>query len=154
MRLYEFDRVRSHTDREVQDRIDRQIEESVRFYATQSKGVISFRIAELEKEWDVDRWVDTQVASAGLAGLVLGLTTTKKWFAITGGALLLLLQHALTGNSLPVSALRKAGVRTRSEIDREKFALKALRGDFEQVGPKSDGTEMLRAHDVLRAVGG
>jgi len=26
------------------------------------------------------------------------------------------------------------GIRTRSEIDREKFALKALRGDFKDLG--------------------
>ena len=83
MRLYELDRVRSQTDRDVQDRIDREIEERVRYFATQSKGVISCRIAELEKEWDIDRWMETNIAATGLAGIILGLTVNRRWLAVT-----------------------------------------------------------------------
>ena len=41
--------------------------------------------------------------------------------------------HGLSGWCRPLPLLRNLGVRTRSEIDVEKFALKSLRGDFEQM---------------------
>jgi hypothetical protein len=41
-------------------------------------------------------------------------------------------------------------VRTRREIDLEKFALKALRGDFERI-PKHDGGPLARANAALVA---
>jgi hypothetical protein len=44
-----------------------------------------------------------------------------------------LLKHAVSGWCPPVPLLRRLGVRTRSELDREKFALKALRGDFKNL---------------------
>jgi hypothetical protein len=44
-----------------------------------------------------------------------------------------LLQHALQGWCPPVPLFRSLGVRTASEIDEERYALKALRGDFEDV---------------------
>jgi hypothetical protein len=41
-----------------------------------------------------------------------------------------LFQHAVQGWCPPLPVLRRLGVRTRKEIDRERYALKALRGDF------------------------
>jgi hypothetical protein len=40
---------------------------------------------------------------------------------------------------------RSRGVRTRKEIDTEKFAVKALRGDFAGVDTQEDPTERARA---------
>jgi hypothetical protein len=48
-----------------------------------------------------------------------------------------------------VPLLRRAGVRTREEIDREKFALKFLRGDFDDVAADSSAD---RPGEVLEAV--
>jgi hypothetical protein len=44
-----------------------------------------------------------------------------------------LLQHALQGWCPPVPFFRSRGVRTAREIDQERYALKALRGDFAKV---------------------
>ena len=49
-----------------------------------------------------------------------------------------LFQHAVQGWCPPVPLFRRMGVRTRPEIDREKFALKALRGDFKDVSDSPD----------------
>lgn len=50
-----------------------------------------------------------------------------------------LLQHALQGWCPPVPVLRRLGFRTQTEIDEERYALKALRGDFrELVSPSVD----------------
>ena len=44
-----------------------------------------------------------------------------------------LAQHSVQGWCPPMPLFRKMGVRTRQEIEREKYALKVLRGDFDQV---------------------
>ncbi|MGZ8329614.1 MAG: hypothetical protein ACXWVA_00985 [Rhodoplanes sp.] len=41
-----------------------------------------------------------------------------------------LLQHAVQGWCPPLSILRRLGFRTAKEIERERNALKALRGDY------------------------
>ena len=63
----------------------------------------------------------------------------------------LLLQHNVFGFG-PLGGLvrRLGGVRTRREIDLEKFALKALRGDFERI-PKNEGGPLARANAALVA---
>ena len=50
-----------------------------------------------------------------------------------------LLQHALSGWCPPVTLLRRLGFRTAGEIHREKYALKALRGDFAGVARGANG---------------
>ncbi|HEV2173318.1 MAG TPA: hypothetical protein VGR71_07115, partial [Nitrospira sp.] len=44
-----------------------------------------------------------------------------------------LLQHAVQGWCPTISLFRRLGVRTTQEIDHERYALKALRGDFSRV---------------------
>ncbi len=150
--LNEFDRVRAHTAPEILEEIDHQIETRIQFYATQSKGMISARLAELENEWDIERLLETNASALALTGLTLGLTVNRKWFWLTGGVLVFLLQHAVQGWSPPIPLLRRAGVRTRGEIDIEKFALKALRGDFENIPIRTENNPMSRAHNALLAV--
>jgi len=138
MNTTEIDPVRSRTRPDVLERIDAQIEERIRFYATQPKEAISKRIEELEREWDLERCLETNYATFALTGLLLGTIAGRKWFLLTGAALAMLLQHAMQGYSPPVTFLRKMGVRTRAEIDREKYALKILRGDFQAISTNPD----------------
>ncbi len=148
----ETDRVRANTDPTALKAIDDSIERTIQFYSTQSKEVISRRIHELEREWDIERWLETNASSLALGGLLLGLLRSRAYLLITGGVLGFLLMHAIQGWCPPVPILRKMGVRTRSEIDREKFALKVLRGDFQEVAGKPAGSQFPSAHDVISAV--
>jgi hypothetical protein len=129
----ETDPVRANTKPETLRRIDTSIEEKILYYSTQPKEVISRRISELDREWDIERYLETNASSLALVGLILGLTKSRKYLILTGGVLTFLLMHAVQGWCPPVPLLRRIGVRTRSEIDREKFALKVLRGDFQDV---------------------
>jgi hypothetical protein len=138
MNTLEIDPVRSHTRPDMLERIDSHIEERIRFYATQPKEAISKRIEELEREWDIQRCLETNYASFALTGLLLGTIAGRKWLLLAGAALGLMLQHAVQGYSPPVALLRRAGVRTRGEIDREKYALKILRGDFQAISTNPD----------------
>ena len=150
--VQEVDRIRLHTQPEVLERIDQDLENSVRFHATQPERVVTARIQALEEEWDVERWLETNGAAAALGGAVLGLFGGKKWLLVTCGALMCVLEHAVTGWSPLLPLLRRRGVRTRSEIDREKFALKVLRGDFKNLPQVTRRAQDAPIQDVLQTV--
>ena len=132
---FETERVRRNTAPEINRRIDERIDRNIRLYASQPKEVITARIEELEREWDIERVLESNASTRALTGVVLGLTSSRKWLMLSGTVLGFLLLHGIQGWCPPVPALRRAGIRTRSEIDREKFALKHLRGDFDDLGP-------------------
>jgi hypothetical protein len=57
---------------------------------------------------------------------ILSFTVNKKWFLLTGVVGGFLLEDALQGWCPPVELFRRLGVRTYSEINYEKEALKSL----------------------------
>ena len=95
------------------------------------------RIDELDREWDIERVLETNASVIALSGLILGATHNKKWLIVPGIVTTFLFHHAVQGWCPPVPLFRRLGVRTRREIDEEKYALKAIRGDFDGV---SSGT--------------
>lgn len=137
------DRVRASTPPEVNEAIDLEIASTVRFYAGKTDYEISKRIEELNNEWDIGRQIETRAAVISIIGLVLSLKKGRKWLVMPLIAATFLLQYALLGCAPPVLFLRKAGIRTKQEIDVEKYALKALRGDFDRVSFQE--SEILRA---------
>jgi hypothetical protein len=65
------------------------------------------------------------------------------------------MNHAIKGWCLPLPLFRKMGVRTQTEIERERYALKALRGDFSQItaiDENSNGEVLRVSQRVLQAV--
>jgi hypothetical protein len=141
------DQVRAATKPTVQQKIDEKIREQIIHFASQPKEVITRRIHELENEWDIERVLEVNASGLGLVSLIWGLAVNKKCLAITGTVLGFLLLHATRGWCPPVPALRRLGVRTRREIDRELFALKVLRGDFQTVSVDSSAESALHAVD-------
>lgn len=147
----ESDRVRANTATEINAKIDRQITERVRFYSGKSEDKITQRIHDLEREWDMERLLETNASALAFTGLVLGVIRNKKWLFLPGIVLPFLLQHAVQGWCPPVPLFRRLGVRTREEIEREKFALKALRGDFEEIDSLRRGEEAEDAVEAAKA---
>jgi hypothetical protein len=119
------DRVRRSTASELNHQIDRQTEANIQQYSKMNRSAILYRLEALDHEWDVERVLEVNASTLALSGLVLGLTVNRKWFALPGIVLPFLLQHGLQGWCPPLPILRRLGVRTRGEIDREKYALKA-----------------------------
>lgn len=119
----EGDRVRRSTALDVNRQIDRQTEANIMHYLNATPEVIRQRVEELDHEWDVERMLEVNASTLALTGLVLGATVNKKWLILPGIVLPFLLQHGLRGWCPPLPVLRHLGVRTRGEIDREKFAL-------------------------------
>lgn len=130
----ESDRIRANTSEEINRRIDRYTEDNIRYYASQNEAAITERIDELENEWDVDRLVQASVSGVSLMSIFMGVIGSKKWWLIATAAVGFLGNHAVSGWCPTAALCRRLGFRTRQEIDREKYALKALRGDFDDIG--------------------
>lgn len=120
------DRVRRSTDIEVNRRIDRQTDANIESYSSLGREAVLSRMDALDREWDVERILEVIAPTLALSGVVLGVTVNKKWLLVPGIVLSFLLQHGLQGWCPPLPILRRLGVRTRGEIDREKYALKAV----------------------------
>jgi frataxin-like iron-binding protein CyaY len=127
---HETDRVRLHTSPEINKRIDADIDWTIQRYNGASPEEITQRLDELDREWDIERALETNAATVALLSLVLSKTSSRKWMWLTTGVAGFLMQHALQGWCPPVSLFRRLGIRTQGEIDREKYSLKVLRGDF------------------------
>ncbi|MBK4735037.1 hypothetical protein JJB74_10495 [Noviherbaspirillum sp. DKR-6] len=120
---FDSDRVRRVSSETANSEIDRRTEMRIGRYISEGPQSMRRRIAELDEEWDVERMLQVNASSLALSGLVLGLTVNRKWFALPAVVLPFLLQHGLQGWCPPLPLLRRMGVRTRGEIDREKYAL-------------------------------
>lgn len=144
------DRVRAHTADDVNVEIEQAARRRVMRAAGQSEAAISRHIEDLDAEWDIERWLETNASALAFTGTILGLFVNKKFFAIPCLVLPFLFQHAVQGWCPPVPIFRRKGVRTRHEIDTEKFALKALRGDFDNVAGADDDPSR-RAHRAWQA---
>ena len=129
----EQDHVRRHSRDWVNQRIDLETEESVSRVGSTGGAAIDKRIDELDREWDVERWLMANAATIAGASVLLAAFHSRKWLVLTGAVSTFLLQHSIQGWCPPLTIFRALGIRTRKEIDREKFALKAVRGDFATV---------------------
>lgn len=147
----ETDPVRRYTSEEMLREIESRIEHNIRFYAAQPRHVITERIEELRQEWSMERYLQVNITTVGLLTSVFALTRNRSWGLITSAALGFFLYHGLRGFDPPIPLLRQFGIRTRREIDRELYALKALRGDFEKA-PAPAASEDFPAWQVLNAV--
>lgn len=137
-------RVPENTAQHINEEILRHTEETVRRVVAAGSEAIDRRLHELAAEWDVERYVETLAPTLSLIGLGLGLTGNKKWLALPIVVQAFFLQHALQGWCPPIPVLRRLGIRTQAEIDEERYALKAARGDFRGVVP-GEGWQALAA---------
>ncbi len=125
------DRVREQTAPEINAQIDRETQARIYGFAARRKEDIAARLEELEREWDMERLLETNASTLALIGLGMSALHSRKWLVLPGVVFSFFLQHAVQGWCPPVPAFRRLGIRTRQEINREKYALKVLRGDFE-----------------------
>lgn len=130
--------VRKATSDKRNEEIDALILENIRSYAGKSPEEISARIKKLDKEWDIERVLDLNMSAFALCGICLSLLFNKYSIILPILLLLFFIWHAFQGWCPPIPVLRYFKVRTRPEIDREKYALKALRGDFKGFSNEKD----------------
>ena len=120
-------RVSANTPPEINQRIRDLKDARVRRLASQGEAAIDERLAALDREWDVERCLETGAASLTLLGTVLAARVHRNWLWLPGGVAAFLLQHAVQGWCPPLPVFRRLGVRTADEINEERTALLALR---------------------------
>ena len=131
------DRVRAHSNRLQNQRIDAQAQQCLQRYAAADREAISRHIDALNREWDVERYLQMNAGIVSLSGAVLGAMMSRRFLVLPAVVFGFFFQHATQGWCPPLPVFRKMRVRTRREINQEKYALKALRGDFDRVSPES-----------------
>jgi hypothetical protein len=108
------------------------------------------RLAQLDREWTTGR---ASKATAGLmivAGLALTAVFDPWWLILTAAGGLLLLPY-LFGRRSPLGyVFHQFGLRRGSEIEQEKVALKALRGDFQNL---PTAQQVVNQDDISRLEG-
>jgi hypothetical protein len=107
-----------------------QIHQSVVDTVREHPQSIDERLHRLDREWDIDRAYEATIGILSLTGLVLALIFNPWWLILPAFGGVSLLTHALFGWSVLLFVFRGMGVRTATEIAYERYALKALRGDF------------------------
>ncbi len=97
-----------------------------------NKTHIDDRLRQLEKETSVEQIFELHDAANVTAGVLLSLITgNKKWLILPILIAAVQSVQALKKVRLGTVLLRNYGFRSKDEIDKEKYALKALRGDFQ-----------------------
>lgn len=112
--------------------------DNIRFYGSLGREGIDERIRALEDEWDVERAVLVGLSGAGAAGLIIGLLGSRVWRLLAWIALPLLFLFAQDKWKPSNGILKTLGLRSRKDILEEKYALKALRGDFRDVATEPE----------------
>lgn len=126
-------RVRDNTAEEVNRRIDDETARRVTGCAASGPEAVDRRLAELDEEWDIERLIGTAAPVGILVGLTLGLTVSRRFLVLPVAVASFLLLHGIQGWAPPLPVMRRLGFRTTEEIDEERYALRAVRGDFREI---------------------
>lgn len=140
-------RTRHQRQRVLRERDDARITS----YESATPDEITRRLCDLDREWEIERVLQANAGTLALVGTLLGLARDRRFLLVPTVVFGFFLQHGLQGWCPPIPLFRRLGVRTSREIERERYALKALRGDFEQLPPPGAAPEE-RVRAVLRAV--
>ena len=126
------DMIRDNSPAQINKAIDQETLALLEQYSDATPEEVQERLMELDTSYDVECYVEMVGSGLTLAGIALATRFKKLWFlpAITSG---LVLAHSLPIWDPLTPILRLFGVWSRQEIEREKFALKLLRGDFERL---------------------
>jgi hypothetical protein len=143
-------RVREHSPSDANRQIERETQGFVALYADATAEEIAGRLAELDREWDIERTLQTNFAIVSGIGLVLAAMKDKRLALLSGLAARFMLQHSVQGWCPPLPVFRRLGVRTAAEISKERAALQALASRFATTA-SMDAPPGERARTALRA---
>ena len=135
------DRVTSNTREQANEQIRSDMERHIEFYAAHPE-MIEQRLAELDREWDVERMIETDAPSITMFGIFMSVFGGRKWLLLPLFAQSMMLTHALQGFYPLLPLFRSLGFRTQWEIGEERYALRVLRGDFESATDANQGTDV------------
>ena len=145
-------RVEQHTRPEWNELNRLRTQASVSRLEDAHRAQIDARLAELDREWDVERLLNANAGALICASALLGRFVDRRALWLTTAVCTFFAQHALSGWCPPIPVFRRVGVRTMREIERERHAIKALRGDFRAVPAAGAAEPSQRVQAALAAV--
>ena len=145
-------RVELHTAPELNDAIRQRADAEIVRLEGAPAADIDQRLQALDTEWDVERLLQTNASVVVLVGLAAATTLDRRFLLLPAAVFAFFALHALQGWCPPIPVFRRLGVRTQGEIERERHALKALRGDFDEVPGQHAAPASERVRAVLAAV--
>lgn len=145
-------RVEQHTRPAINAALRRHADAQLAAMESAAPTQFDARLAQLDDEWDIERVLQANASLLIMAGLVLSQRVDRRFLWLPAAVLAFFAQHALQGWCPPLPLLRRLGVRTAREIERERYALKAMRGDFDDIPPPGSGERSLRVQAVMKAV--
>jgi hypothetical protein len=123
------------------DRDRQRIEDRLHRVAFEGPSAIEQRLQELDGEWSAGR-VAKVIAAAGILFGLAAAVLVSWWALVVPVAFgLILLQYLASHECWLTRGLKRMGLRSGIEIEHERFALKALRGDFHNLPVVYDRTD-------------
>jgi hypothetical protein len=145
-------RVARATRQDINQRIRLRTQAELARLEGASAVEMDVRMDELEREWDVERVLQMNAATLVMLGVALGWTVDRRFLLLPAAVLTFFAQHALQGWCPPIPVFRRRGVRTTREIERERYAIKVMRGDFDAVPAPGQADKAARVQAALAAV--
>ncbi|NML18304.1 hypothetical protein [Azohydromonas caseinilytica] len=138
-------RVELHTAPRLNQAIRDRADAEVLRLESADAATLASRGRALRQEWDIERALQLNASVAATLGLLLA-SRDRRFLLLPLAVFSFFAQHALQGWCPPVPVMRRLGMRTVREIERERYALKALHGDFDALpGPDTPVSERVRA---------
>ncbi len=106
---------------------------------------INARLAECEREWSAGRVTKLALAAVIGGGLALAFLVSPWFVVLPALGTFCLVQYLFRQPCLMSRLVRAAGFRPLHDIDEERLALKALRGDFKYLPTVHD----VDSHDAI-----
>lgn len=90
------------------------------------------RLRQLDREMDQEQALQFGAAALGFIGALLSLTVNGAFALLPALAFAMLAQYVLQGWCPPLILLERLGLRSSSDIDRERYVLAAAVGDSQE----------------------
>lgn len=141
-------RVEANTRGTVNDKIRHETDKRIA-HLIRHPSLIPARLRALDREWDIERTLETGSSTLSLTGLLLGLFHNRRWLFLPLAVQTFFLQHALQGWCPPLPLFRRLGIRTMREILYERHALESAMATgtrAKRSAHPSHGPNRIKAH--------
>ena len=145
-------RVEDQTDESLNRAIRQRVDADLMELDGGSRAQLSGRLQHLSEEWDIERVLQLNASVVAGLGFLLAGRLDRRFLLLPAAAFSFLLQHAVQGWCPPLRVFRRLGIRTTREIERHRYAVKTLRGDFDDLPPHGRASNVRRVRAVLNAI--
>jgi hypothetical protein len=140
------------SESQFKERIRTKTDERVAKYANANLRDLTYRLVELDREWSVERVMELGFSGVVLGGIGLSRLSNRRWIVFPCLAAGFMMQQIFAGWCPPFLVLRRLGFRTAAEINRERMALKIIRGDFAHLGVPSSKEALASQSSLVDAL--